>query len=103
MLQTTIDQATLLIGVLEIIKRQGNNDFSNKASIFLDKFFSYQIYGTIYIEIPKSLIKEIDIFFDEYVNIYGDYGCIGAGACDDSMINILTDYEGNIIFNPHEN
>jgi hypothetical protein len=103
MISVQIDRIALLIGVLEIIKRQGNDNFSNKASMFLDKLFLCSCTLTIFFDLPKSLIKEIDKFFDEYIDVYGDYGCIGALACDDAMINMLTDFEGNIIFNPHEN
>ena len=103
MLQTTIDQATLLIGVLEIIKRQDNIDFSNKASMFLDKFFSFQIYGTIYIKIPELYIKDILKFFKDFTDIFGDYGCIGALAIGDAMFNIFTDFDGNLIYHADEN
>lgn len=104
MISVEIDRIALLIGVLEIIKREcRNDDFSNKASMFLDKLFLCSLSGSIFFDLPKSLIKEIDKFFDEYIHVYGDYGCIGGLACDDAMINMLTDYEGNIIFNPHEN
>lgn len=103
MLHTTIDKATLLIGVLEIIKRQGNNDFSNKASLFLDNLFSYQIKGTIFIEIPEFYIKDLLKFFNDFTNIYSDYGCIGDGAIGDAMFNIFTDFDGNLIYHVDEN
>ena len=95
-IKLNFENGLCLIGVLETIKRLGKPKYSKKASEYLDEYFTH--YNYMSSSIPVNYINNLENFFNEYYDEFGNEGVVSADALLIASY-FLQNYDSDIKFN----